>query len=92
MLDRRWLLLAAALSGIAAGGQRSAAERAAFQREHPCPASGERRGACPGYVIDHVHPLCAGGPDHRSNMQWQARADSLEKDKDERRACRALRK
>lgn len=87
------LLLAglAALAMPAAAGARSAAERHAFQRENPCPSTGERRGACPGYVIDHVRPLCAGGPDHRSNMQWQTRRAAIEKDKAERRECRALR-
>jgi hypothetical protein len=24
----------------------------------------------PGYVIDHFEPLCAGGADDPSNMQW----------------------
>lgn len=77
---------------IAYPAPRSAAERAAFKREHPCPATGLHRGSCPGYVIDHVRPLCAGGPDARSNMQWQARAESLVKDREERRECRALRR
>jgi len=26
----------------------------------------------PGYVVDHVVPLCAGGADAPSNMQWQS--------------------
>lgn len=42
----------------------------AFRAEHPCPATGQTRGVCPGYHVDHVIPLCAGGPDHHSNMQW----------------------
>jgi hypothetical protein len=29
------------------------------------------RGACPGYVIDHVIALKRGGADAPSNMQWQ---------------------
>lgn len=71
--------------------ERSAAELLAFKRENPCPSTGERRGSCPGYVIDHMRPLCAGGPDHHSNMQWQTKADALEKDKGERQECRQLR-
>jgi hypothetical protein len=39
-------------------------------------------------VIDHVNPLCAGGPDHPSNMQWQTVADAKIKDRAERRMCR----
>lgn len=75
----------------ATAAPRSSAERAAFVREHPCPATGQRRGACPGYVVDHVEPLCAGGADSRRNMQWQAAADALRKDAEERRRCRAMR-
>lgn len=71
-------------------GVRSAAEILAFKRENPCPATGERRGGCPEWVIDHVQPLCAGGPDHRSNMQWQTVKDAKRKDVDERKLCRSL--
>jgi hypothetical protein len=67
---------------------RSPAARAEFVRENPCPANGNRRGACPGYVVDHVKPLCAGGADHLSNMQWQTIAGAKIKDVEERRLCR----
>ena len=73
-------------------GARSAAEVRAFKREHPCPATGKSRGACPGYVVDHVIPLCAGGADDPSNMQWQELAASKVKDKEEKHTCSALRK
>ena len=69
---------------------RSAAELLAFKRANPCPSTGERRGSCPGWVIDHVEPLCAGGPDTRANMAWQEYRESLVKDVDERRLCRSL--
>lgn len=72
--------------------ERSAAEVLAFKRHNPCPATGERRGPCPGWVIDHVTPLCAGGPDSRANMQWQGYAESLVKDREERRVCRDMRR
>lgn len=68
---------------------RSPAQVAAFKRANPCPSTGARRGSCPGYVVDHVKPLCAGGPDHPSNMQWQTVADAREKDRWERRVCGA---
>lgn len=71
---------------------RSGIERAAFKRAHPCPATGVHRGSCPGFVIDHVRPLCAGGPDLRTNMQWQSVPEALAKDRLERRECRALRR
>jgi len=69
--------------------KRDPAERAAFMKLHPCPATGKTRGACPGYVVDHVKPLCAGGRDHPSNMQWQTRAEARIKDRQERQMCRA---
>jgi hypothetical protein len=69
------LILIAAISLAAQGSTRSPAERAAFHREHPCPATGLRRGACPGWEVDHIQPLCAGGADHRSNMQWISKED-----------------
>lgn len=46
--------------------------KADFVRLHPCPSSGSHNGkACPGYVIDRIHPLCNGGPDRASKLQWQ---------------------
>ena len=66
-------------------------QRALFMRSHPCPSTRKTRGACPGYVVDHVQPLCAGGPDEAGNMQWQSREDARTKDADERRVCAALR-
>lgn len=41
-----------------------------FQRLNPCPSTGERYGACPGWQKDHVVPLCMGGADATYNMQW----------------------
>ena len=63
---------------------------AEFKRSTPCPSTGNRRGSCPGYVVDHVRPLCAGGPDHTSNMQWQTVQDAKIKDKQERKECRLV--
>ena len=80
---------------LAAAGQaapRSAAARAEFKRANPCPATGQSRGRCPGWVIDHMVPLCAGGADAPHNMQWQTVFDAREKDRDERRLCGSLRR
>ena len=66
---------------------RSAAARRAFRREHPCPATGRLRGACPGYVIDHINPLACGGADAPFNMQWQTVAEGKSKDAVERKDC-----
>lgn len=87
------LILLALLVAIPteAAPNRSMAAVAAFKRANPCPATGESagRGKCPGYVVDHIEPLCAGGADLPANMQWQTLADSKAKDIEERKLCRA---
>lgn len=63
-----------------------------FRYNHACPATGKTSGSCPGFVVDHIVPLCAGGADDPSNMQWQELAESREKDKAEWALCRWIRK
>jgi hypothetical protein len=46
----------------------------------------------PGWIVDHIVPLCAGGADTPTNMQWQTKADSLKKDAFERQLCALMRK
>ena len=58
-----------------------------FKLMQPCPATQKARGACPGWVVDHIKPLACGGPDAPANMQWQTSKDAKEKDKWERRGC-----
>jgi hypothetical protein len=82
------LLLFLALSAHA----RDPAQVRAFRKENPCPATSKRVGACPGWVVDHGIPLCAGGADAQHNLFWQRRDQSLKKDADERRLCARLRK
>ena len=64
---------------------RSHSAKATFQRLYHCPSTGKARGPCPGYVIDHVTPLCAGGADDPLNMQWQTIREAKIKDREERR-------
>lgn len=73
----------------ASKAKRDLRERYAFQRENPCPVNGAKYGPCPGYVIDHVEPLCAAGPDKRANMQWLTVAAHREKSRVDRARCRA---
>ena len=42
----------------------------AFNKVHPCPATGLSSGACPGWHRDHIIPLSACGCDAVSNLQW----------------------
>lgn len=82
-----------ALFAIAAeASPRSAAAVAAFKREHPCPVTTSTRGPCPGWIVDHVEPLCAGGADGPRNMQWQPVIEAKAKDKQEWAQCRAIKK
>lgn len=63
----------------------------AFRAEHPCPSTGRTRGACPGWHVDHVTPLCAGGPDRPGNMQWITREDHRFKTLVDVKECRNAR-
>jgi 5-methylcytosine-specific restriction endonuclease McrA len=60
---------------------RCSAARAAFEQDHPCPSTGQARGACPGYVVDHIIPLKRGGADLPANMQWQTIEEAKAKDR-----------
>jgi len=75
--------------GHADASHRSTAAKLELKRLNPCTTNGERRGSCPGYVIDHIVPLCAGGPDEPKNMQWQTVEDAKRKDREEQRMCKA---
>lgn len=61
-----------------------------FRSSHPCPVTGLTTGACTGWVVDHIIPLCLGGPDEPRNMQWQLKSDSYLKDSLERETCRRV--
>ena len=89
-----WAVFAAliifAVHANAAPFNRSSAAHLAFTKHNACPATGLYTRNCVGYVVDHITPLCAGGPDKPANMQWQEYRASLLKDAQERRTCRAL--
>ncbi len=84
--------LSVGLGLVPASEQRSRAEIRAFQRVNPCPSTGKPRGACPGYQVDHVTPLCAYGADTVENMQWLTIEEHRYKTRTDVRVCRQLRK
>lgn len=94
MIRGALLCLAIALLAPAAGaGQpRSSSEVRAFRTANPCPATSRTRGACPGWQVDHVQPLCAGGPDKPGNMQWLTVEEHKRKTKRDVMHCRLERK
>ena len=58
-----------------------------FRVDHPCPVTGKTMGPCPGWVVDHLYPLCAGGRDRPDNMAWQQERAAYAKDRIERELC-----
>lgn len=86
------LALALSSADVDARQPRSHSAKATFQRLYHCPSTDKPRGPCPGYIIDHVIPLCAGGADDPLNMQWQTIAEAKIKDREERRQCGSTRR
>lgn len=41
-----------------------------FRSWHPCPSTGSKTGACPGWAINHTIPIACGGCDAAFNMDW----------------------
>lgn len=72
---------------VASVEARDPAQVRKFRSENPCPVSGRLEGPCPGWVVDHMYPLCAGGLDAPENMAWQDRRASYSKDRIERELC-----
>ena len=97
--NRRMKKILAALIAVAlfaptadAKHPRSASAKHQFRKAYPCPTNTNTRGKCPGYVIDHIVPLCAGGADSPTNLQWQTVHDARVKDREEVRQCAAYRR
>jgi hypothetical protein len=82
------IVLALASQLALAETHRDPTQRRTFTQQHPCPSTGKTKGRCPGYVVDHIKPLCAGGADHPSNMQWQTLEQAKKKDRLEREQCK----
>lgn len=82
------IALALGLCGVAPTEARSRAVVAEFKRLQPCPATGKRSGPCPGWQVDHVLALCAGGKDDVSNLQWLRDSEHKIKTRSDVLACK----
>lgn len=80
-----WLSLLITIALPSSAAERSAAAIYQFKKQTGYPDGR------PGYVVDHIIPLCAGGPDTPENMQWQSIEDAKKKDRLERSECRSKR-
>lgn len=89
---RALLVVAAFVCIPGAAAERSRAAVRDFRTMHACPATASHRGPCPGFQVDHVSPLCAGGDDAPSNMQWISVDDHRFKTLVDVRECRKLRR
>lgn len=78
--------------GADACTHRSKATLRAFVNQQACPSTGLHRLPCPGYHIDHIQPLCAGGSDTVENLQWLTREAHKEKTRGDIGHCAALRR
>lgn len=73
------LARAAPMHGMAPGGGlivrhhvvRHDAERLAFMRRSPCPATGRFTTDCPGWRVAHIVPPERGGAHDAANMKWE---------------------
>lgn len=73
-------IVTSALAVTSNSSKRNPQEAAKFRATHACPVTGKIQRWCKGYVVDHIIPLCAGGVDDPSNMQWQDKQTSYRKD------------
>lgn len=81
----RALILAMALlcAQAEATTPRGTAAPAAFRKINPCPSTHKTTGACPGWVMDHLHSLRCGGADVPENLWWMTTEEAKVKDKQE---------
>jgi hypothetical protein len=80
------LLFAAAF--VDATTTRSPKTTAAFRKLVACPSTHKFTGACPGWIMDHMHSLRCGGLDVPENLWWQTVEESRLKDVQEAQCWR----
>lgn len=93
------IIIALMVAGNTFAAERSTAVTKRFRELNPCPATGKIQRTCPGYVIDHIEPLCAAADDAEfkrldalKNLQWQDTVTAKEKDKIELQYCACVKR
>jgi hypothetical protein len=86
MRPRFTIILILLLASCCAVPQKEAKKRDTRMRQlflanNPCPSTGKTKGACEGFIVDHIVPIKRGGGDHPYNMQWQTVQDAKDKDR-----------
>ena len=66
--------------------------RELFIKKYACPVNGKHTAACPGWVVNYVKPLCAGGADTIKNLQWQTVATAKRKEREAQKLCAKAKK
>lgn len=77
-------------TGVSAEYARSKAALRAFVKLQACPSTGLHKFPCPGWQVDHIKPLCAGGADRVENLQWLTVQEHKWKTRTDVRVCRKL--
>ena len=75
-------------SSVAISLPRDAQQKNEFRKANPCPTTGEKKGACAGYQVDHKKALMNGGKDKPKNMQWLSEQDHKAKTKRDIATCK----
>lgn len=61
--------------------------RELFIKKYACPMTGKHTENCAGWVVGYIKPLCAGGVDRITNMQWQTVATAKRKEREAQKLC-----
>ena len=67
--------------------QADSGQKELFVKKYACPVNGKHTQLCPGWVVNYVKPLCAGGPDRITNLQWQTVATAKRKEREAQKMC-----
>ena len=67
--------------------QADTSQKELFIKRFACPVTGKHSDACPGWVVNYIKPLCAGGADRMTNLQWQTLATAKRKEREAQKMC-----